>query len=85
MTRYADPTRCPDCGATITQGTAACPACGLSLSGDTAQRLFSTLSLADDRLAVLRSATVPAAPVSMVPSTPYPASAVVRRRARLTC
>ncbi|MEO5709598.1 MAG: zinc ribbon domain-containing protein [Nocardioidaceae bacterium] len=84
MTRYADPTRCPDCGATITQGAAACPACGLSLRGDTAQRLFSTLSLADDLLAVLRSATVSAAPVSMVPSTPYPASAVVRRRARLS-
>src|SRR6476620_11558363 len=80
MTRYADPTRCPDCGATLTQGVAACPACGLSLTGDTAQRLYTTLAHADDLLAVLRRVTVPAAaPVSRVPSTPYPAAPAVRR------
>ena len=85
MTRYADPTRCPDCGAAITQGVAAYPVCGLSLTGDTARRLYTTLAQADELLAVLRRVTVPAAaPVPMVPSTPYPAAPVVRRTRRLS-
>jgi hypothetical protein len=54
MTRYADPQRCPDCGAVITVGAAACAACGLSLRGETARRLFTTLTEADGLLEALR-------------------------------
>ena len=40
MTRYADPSRCPDCRSPIVAGAAACGACGLPLHGATAQQLF---------------------------------------------
>lgn len=60
MTRYADPLRCPDCRAPISSGEPACPRCGLSLRGETAQRLYGTLVLADELIAVLRAASVPA-------------------------
>ena len=55
MTRYADPTRCPDCGSSITPGASECPTCGLSLRGETAQELFTTLSHADHLLGLLRA------------------------------
>ena len=57
MTRYADPRRCPDCGATIEPGAPSCPSCALSLRGETAQRLFTTLATADDLLRRLRAAS----------------------------
>lgn len=60
MTRYADPTRCPDCAQPIEYADLACPSCALPLRGMTAQRLFQTLSAADDMLAALR-ASAPAA------------------------
>ncbi len=90
MTRYADPSRCPDCGATITPGASSCDTCALSLSGETARRLFVTLSQADDLLATLRAtstptavtvpapATAPAAPLS---ATPFPSRPGVHGRA----
>jgi len=72
MTRYADPSRCPDCGAAISASDPACPVCALSLRGDTALRLFETLSRADALLTSLRAASVPvpAAPAA----SPAPAA-----------
>jgi hypothetical protein len=59
-TRYADPTRCPDCSGPIVYGDLTCPSCGLPLRGDTAAQLFSTLTVADTLLETLRaSARVP--------------------------
>ncbi len=57
MTRYADPGRCPDCAHPIEYGDTACPGCALPLRGVTAQRLFQTLSTADELLAALRAST----------------------------
>ena len=77
MTRYADPHRCPDCGASITSAGPSCPACALSLRGDAASRLFQTLTLADGLLATLRGASVPtaAAAVKVAAAAPAPAAA----------
>ena len=55
MTRYADPTRCPDCGAPIPAQPVSCPRCGLPLTGLDAVALFSTLQAADRLLVALRS------------------------------
>jgi hypothetical protein len=68
MTRYADPHRCPDCGAEITPADPSCPTCALSLRGDVASRLFQTLTQADGLLAALRAASVPAARVAAAPA-----------------
>src|SRR6478672_1621601 len=77
MTRYADPHRCPDCGASITSADPSCPACALSLRGDVASRLFQTLTLADGLLATLRGSSVPtvAAAVKVAAAAPAPAAA----------
>ena len=75
MTRYADPHRCPDCGASITSADPSCPACALSLRGDVASRLFQTLTLADGLLATLRGSSVPTAAAAV-----KVAAAVVRAR-----
>lgn len=77
MTRYADPLRCPDCSAPIDYGARSCPACGLSLTGEVAQQLFVTLTRADELLASLRAAPVPAvvpaaAPVAAPAAAPVP-------------
>ena len=77
MTRYADPLRCPDCGAPITPGAAACSRCSLPLQGMTAQQLFATLSRADTLLAELRgtSTRVTATPEPQpAPASPQPFS-----------
>jgi hypothetical protein len=84
MTRYADPSRCPDCGATITPGASACGTCALSLSGETARQLFVTLSQADDLLVTLRAASTPThaaaatavapAPEATLPAAPFTAA-----------
>src|SRR6476620_7097603 len=77
MTRYADPHRCPDCGASITSADPSCPSCALPLRGDVASRLFQTLTLADGLLATLRAASVPsaAAAARVAATTPAPAPA----------
>lgn len=66
MRIFADPTRCPDCGASIAERPTSCPACGLTLEGPVAASLFATLQSADRLLAELRTAVaplpVPAAP-----------------------
>lgn len=77
MTRFADPQKCPDCGAPITPGAPACAACRLPLTGFSAQALFQTLQRADLLLDQLRAsvasvgATAPAAPpMTSQPSQP---------------
>lgn len=62
MTRFADPGRCPDCGAPIVPGSAACAACGLSLRGEDAAVVFSTLAQADALLVRLRTQSPGPAP-----------------------
>lgn len=62
MVRYADPTRCPDCGAPIPAQPVSCPRCGLPLTGLDAVALFQTLQAADRLLVALRSQPA-AAPV----------------------
>jgi hypothetical protein len=91
MTRYADPSRCPDCRAAITASEPRCPACGLSLRGDTAGLLFATLSRADDLLTTLRAASTPSpAPttstgsVAVAGATAATTAPVGRRTRRLT-
>ncbi len=59
MTRYADPTRCPDCGAHLPPDPAGCPSCGLPLLGPTATALFAALVSADRLLAQLRASALP--------------------------
>ncbi len=61
MTRYADPTACPDCRARLTPGSRQCDACGLVLTGPLGQELFATLTRADVLLAQMRAATAAAA------------------------
>lgn len=65
--RYADPQRCPDCGAPIGYGASACAACSLSLVGPVAQELFTTLARADELLLRLRRAAS-AAPSAAAPA-----------------
>ena len=84
MTRYADPTRCPDCGASITPGSASCPVCALSLRGDTARDLFTTLTRADELLTVLRRASTPRAVPTTASLPAAPATPAHHPRARLS-
>lgn len=74
MIRYADPTRCPDCGTNLAPRSAACGRCGLPLSGELPSRLFATLAEADRLLGQLRQAPVPV-PAPMPASAPMPAPA----------
>jgi hypothetical protein len=84
MTRYADPERCPDCRSPITPGVVACPACALPLRGETAQRLFTTLSLADELLISLRAAPAPVAAGATSGSHPASPRVTARRTLRAT-
>lgn len=54
MRLFADPHRCPDCGASLPPTDPVCPSCRLDLTGALGQELFSTLSRADVLLARLR-------------------------------
>ncbi|GAB2865096.1 SCO7613 C-terminal domain-containing membrane protein [Nocardioides pacificus] len=47
MTRFADPTRCPDCGAPVPPSPERCTRCDLPLTGPDAGDLFRTLQHAD--------------------------------------
>ena len=62
MTTYADPSRCPDCRATLPEAPQSCPRCALPLTGTGAVELFTTLQRADLLLASLRQQA--AAPLS---------------------
>lgn len=66
--RFHDPTRCPDCGATLPDPPVRCSACDLPLTGQTAAQLAATLRYADQLLTQLRR------PAPLV-ATPYPAPA----------
>ena len=73
MAHYADPDRCPDCGAPLppAPGRSTCPACGLTLSGPAAVELFTTLQRADALLASLRAGPPDVvAPASDQPAPP---------------
>ena len=70
MTRYADPLRCPDCGAEIEYGAPACTSCDLPLLGELPRRLFQTLSQADELLAAMRASRVTAAPAGTAAEQP---------------
>ncbi|WP_205473329.1 SCO7613 C-terminal domain-containing membrane protein [Nocardioides sp. SYSU D00038] len=75
MPRYADPSRCPDCRATLPARPAACPACDLPLRGPLVTELFRTLQRADVLLEGVRAtATAPAPVPAGIPApTPTPA------------
>ncbi len=73
MTTYADPSRCPDCRATLPEAPQVCPRCALPLTGTGAVELFTTLQRADLLLAGLRQQAAVA---------PLPAPATVGCSAR---
>ncbi|WP_372729566.1 SCO7613 C-terminal domain-containing membrane protein [Nocardioides sp.] len=60
MSRYADPSVCPDCRAPLPPNPTACPACELDLTGPLVPGLFRTLQRADELVAEIRRAAVPA-------------------------
>lgn len=64
MRTFADPSRCPDCGAPIVERPTTCPGCGLTLEGPLAASLFATLQTADRQLAELRISAAPVATVA---------------------
>ena len=79
MRRYADPSRCPDCGSSLPPGSLACAVCGLDLSGAAGAELFATLTRADALLEQLRAGSraaayaVPAGPATQAgPAAPPP-------------
>ena len=72
MPPYADPTRCPDCRASLPPEPVACPRCDLPLTDPLAATLYSTLQAADEILVRLR-ATAPTAAVAA--AAPPPAAA----------
>ncbi len=57
MTRFADPHRCPDCLTELAPGSQRCGHCGLDLRGELGQRLFLTLTRADELLVEMRAAS----------------------------
>ena len=72
MPPYADPTRCPDCCASLPSDPVACPRCDLPLTDPLATTLYRTLQAADEILVQLR-ATAPTAAVAA--AAPPPAAA----------
>lgn len=74
MRRYADPTRCPDCGSTLSSGSLTCPVCRLDLSGPLGAELFATLTRADGLLTQLRARVPVAAGAVPAPAAPAPAT-----------
>lgn len=83
MRTYADPVRCPDCGAVRVPGPR-CGTCGLLLQGPLADRLWGLLNATDETLAQMRvergaavaTAQTPAAPTTLPPLVPLPAGDV---------
>ncbi len=63
MRLFADPHRCPDCGAVLPADGPVCPRCHLDLTGPDGQELFATLSHADVLLARLRARSTAPSPV----------------------
>jgi hypothetical protein len=75
MRHFADPSRCPDCGSSLTLGSTTCVGCRLDLSGPLAAELFTTLTRADNLLAQLRQRTWTAPSAVPTVSGPGPAAA----------
>ncbi len=80
MPRFADPSRCPDCGLSLPPDPLTCPTCSLPLQGPLASELLVTLGRADQLLVQLRASAPalvgaavggPAAPVTG-PAGPAP-------------
>ncbi len=69
MTRYADPTRCPDCRAYLPPTPDTCPSCAFPLADPLSHELLRTLEYADTLVVRLRAA----APVLARPATPLTA------------
>jgi hypothetical protein len=74
MAVFADPTRCPDCAASLGVAPRQCPRCGLPLTGPVVTELFTTLTRADELLATLRTLRA-AAPAARPAPAPTPAAA----------
>jgi hypothetical protein len=72
MRTFADPTRCPDCGALLPQDPRVCQQCALPLAGATAAELFSTLQQADLLLGRLRTSRVSATAMAGAGATAAP-------------
>ncbi|MEO5850904.1 MAG: hypothetical protein ABIQ15_00180 [Nocardioides sp.] len=72
MVRYASPTQCPDCQATLPAQPTACPRCQLPLVGQTAADLFTTLQAADRLLVLLRAGDESTAPAPAPTPAPTP-------------
>lgn len=73
MTRFADPTVCPDCAAALPGHPDACPRCRLPLVHPLTSDLFVTLQHADRLLDQLRevAAPVPTATAPILPAGPF--------------
>ena len=69
MTRYADPSVCPDCSARLEGSPVVCPRCRLPLHHPLTSELFATLVHADDLLGQLR-ALAPALPITVPITVP---------------
>jgi len=73
MTRFADPTRCPDCRSALPPNPERCPVCALPLTGPLGRELLRTLRYADDLVSRLRSpVAVEPDTLSAAPLAPYP-------------
>ena len=55
MPPYADPTRCPDCCASLPSEPVACPRCDLPLADPLAASLYRTLEVRNRAEAVARA------------------------------
>lgn len=69
MRRYADPSRCPDCGGILSPGSTTCPSCRLELGGTLGSELYATLLRADGLLDEMRRLS---RPMAMAMATPTP-------------
>ncbi|MCD4534198.1 hypothetical protein LRP67_08910 [Nocardioides sp. cx-169] len=83
MTRYGDPSACPDCRASLPTGAERCPSCDLPLTHPVAAELLATLTYADHLLARLRAVGAAPAAASFVPPVgPMPRAAARRTGVR---
>ncbi len=82
MSRYADASRCPDCGTPLPDDSVTCPGCSLPLRGPLARELYLTLAHADQVLAALRATLQQ--PVAAVAGPPRPARSRAARGTRAT-
>ncbi|MBM0126307.1 SCO7613 C-terminal domain-containing membrane protein [Pimelobacter simplex] len=73
--RYADPSLCPDCRASLPAGAPVCPTCSLLVRHPLAVELFATLQRADGVLGRLRTASDAFHTVPVAPAAPAAAAA----------